>query len=82
VTLAEDAIPSPDLARDVRAHLPEILGGLARPQTIAFIDEFPADLGPDERRSALSALCATAVEDSVHLSAKQLRVSAAAQARK
>jgi hypothetical protein len=59
VTLAEDAIPSPDLARDVRAHLPEILGGLARPQTIAFIDEFPADLCPDERRSALSALRAT-----------------------
>lgn len=80
VSLDDDVPPSQDLARDLRAHVHEILGGLARPQTIAFIDQFPADIAPEERRNALRALCATTTQDPIYISAAQLRASAVAQA--
>jgi acetyl-CoA synthetase len=76
VTLVEDLLPSQDLARDLRAHVQEILGGLARPQTIAFVDEFPVDVTPSERRTALRGLCATATDDPAYITASQIRAAA------
>jgi len=69
--------PSADLARDLREHIHEILGGLARPQTIAFVEQFSADIPRDELRDALRTLCATATDDPIYISVAQLRATAA-----
>lgn len=79
VTLVDEAVPGPDLARDLRAHLHEIVGGLARPRMVAFVEEFPVDVSSDDRRSALKGLCAAATDDPVQITASQLRTAALSQ---
>jgi acetyl-CoA synthetase len=79
VTLIDEVSPSRDLARGLRTHVQEILGGLARPQSIAFVEEFPAEIAPEERRSALRTLCATSTDGPLEITAAQVRAAVAAQ---
>jgi acetyl-CoA synthetase len=45
-----------ELARELRAHVQETLGGLARPRTIAFIDTVPTGVRPGALRRAFVRL--------------------------
>ena len=69
--------PGDDLARALRAHARERLGGLAQPRTVAFVEDCPDDLPRDQLRSALQMLCAADSSESLSLSASQIRAAAA-----
>lgn len=56
--------PGPELASDLCNDLHEMLGGLSVPHAVAFVESFPADLSPTDRRRALRTL-ATAAHSSV-----------------
>jgi acetyl-CoA synthetase len=66
-----------ELARALRAHARERLGGLAQPRTVAFVEELPEDLPRDLLHSALQMLCAADSSESLSLSAAQIRAAAA-----
>lgn len=65
------------LARELRAHVEEALGGLARPPTVAFVDAYP-DASETQLRRALAALCRDRLEPVLELSAEQVRAAIAA----
>jgi acetyl-CoA synthetase len=69
---------SEELARALRDHVRERLGGLAQPRTIAFVDAFPAELGHATLRKALGLLCAAAGVDEFYffVSTDELRTAA------
>jgi acetyl-CoA synthetase len=54
VVVTEEASPEPKLADDLRRHVHECLGGLARPGSIAFVESFPGGATNVELRHALS----------------------------
>jgi acetyl-CoA synthetase len=54
VVVTDEASPEPKLADDLRRHLHECLGGLARPGNIAFVESFPLEATNAELRHALS----------------------------
>jgi acetyl-CoA synthetase len=54
VVLTDEASPEPKLADDLRRHVHECLGGLARPGSIAFVQSFPAEATGAELRHGLS----------------------------
>jgi acetyl-CoA synthetase len=58
-TPAPGVAPSDDLAADIRLHVHELLGGLAQPQTVAFIDAFPEGLTEAQLIRTLQTLCNT-----------------------
>ncbi len=58
VVLGPSVSGSAALAHALRAHVRERLGGLAQPRTVAFVEEFPADMPRDLLRYALRVLCA------------------------
>lgn len=64
------------LGRDLLDAVREVLGGLARPRALGFVDRFADDLTPEARRSALSALLAGAGEEPVFLTWQQLQAAA------
>jgi acetyl-CoA synthetase len=71
--------PSPQrdrLARALRAHARDRLGGLAAPRTVAFVEEFPRDLPRETLRAALQMLCASDSSESLALSAARIRAAA------
>jgi acetyl-CoA synthetase len=77
VFLRESPPPGDELARTLRVHARERLGGLAQPRTVAFVEECPDDLPRDLLRSALEMLCAADSSESLSLSAAQIRAAAA-----
>ncbi|MHB8298570.1 MAG: AMP-binding protein [Dermatophilaceae bacterium] len=62
VVLATDALPeTPDLtvvARDLLDAVREVMGGLARPRILLFVDRFGDELTASDRRKALATLAA------------------------
>jgi acetyl-CoA synthetase len=54
VVLIDEASPESKLADDLRRHVHECLGGLARPGSIAFVESFPGEATNVELRHALS----------------------------
>jgi hypothetical protein len=54
----------------------ELLGGLARPKTVAFIDRFPDELSDAQLVRALQALCDSA-PSMTHLSCSRVRSAGA-----
>jgi acetyl-CoA synthetase len=76
VCLREPPPPGDELARALRAHARDRLGGLAQPRTVAFVEEFPEDVPRDLLRAALHLLCATDSSESLSLSAARIRAAA------
>ncbi len=72
--------PGEKIAADVRAHIHDTLGGLARPRVVAFCDALPGDRPRTELRRALWTLCAATTGALVHLSTAQLEAAFAASA--
>jgi acetyl-CoA synthetase len=66
------AVPSHELATDLRLQVHELLGGLAQPKTVAFIDTFPDELSDAELVRALQALC-DAATPLIHLTCSRVR---------
>jgi acetyl-CoA synthetase len=54
VVIDEEAPPEQKLADDLRRHVHECLGGLARPGNIAFIESFPVETTEKDLRHALA----------------------------
>jgi acyl-coenzyme A synthetase/AMP-(fatty) acid ligase len=78
VVLREKAEPGDELARELRAHVHDALGGLARPRTVAFVEAFPAELPVEPRRRALRLLCAANPAEWFAVTAAQLAAAATA----
>jgi acetyl-CoA synthetase len=79
VVVSAESAPEPKLADDLRRHVYECLGGLARPGNIAFVESFPADAGSTDLRHALSLVGAGRVKaESFLVSAAQLHEAIAA----
>jgi acetyl-CoA synthetase len=76
VLLRDSGAPDGDLARALRAHARERLGGLAQPRTVAFVEEFPGDLPRELLRAALQMLCAADSSETLSLSGAQIRAAA------
>ena len=76
VVLADSLTAGDGLARVLREHVRERVGGLAQPRLVAFVDAFPADVDEETRRLALRMLCATAPADEAHFSVTELRAAA------
>jgi acetyl-CoA synthetase len=79
VVVTDDASPEPKLADDLRRHVHECLGGLARPGNIAFVELFPVEATNAELRLALALVGAgRGKADSFVVSAAQLHEAIAA----
>ena len=79
VVVTDDASPDPKLADDLRRHVHECLGGLARPGNIAFVESFPVEASGAELRQALALAGAGRAEaESFVVSAVQLKEAIAA----
>jgi acetyl-CoA synthetase len=76
VVLADSLAAGDGLARVLREHVRERVGGLAQPRLVAFVDAFPADVDEETRRLALRMLCAAASGDEAHFSVTELRAAA------
>lgn len=78
VVLTDSLRGGDELARTLRGHVRERLGGLAQPRLIAFLDAFPDDVDGDGRRHALRVLCAAARGEAIHVTTDELRAAAGA----
>jgi acetyl-CoA synthetase len=67
-----------ELARELRGFVHDVLGGLARPRTVAFVEEFPPTLTPEARRRALRLLCTANRADWFTVTGPQLAAAATA----
>jgi acetyl-CoA synthetase len=77
VVFADSLEGTEELAHALRSHVRERLGGLAQPQTIAFVDSFPGELDNATLRKALAMLCAAARDDVyISISSDELRAAA------
>ncbi|HEV8561065.1 MAG TPA: hypothetical protein VGR06_32455 [Actinophytocola sp.] len=71
-----DALAGPTLAAELVATVREALGGLARPQTVLFVDRFGTDLADDARRRALEVVAASANDATAHVTWPQVQAAA------
>jgi acetyl-CoA synthetase len=79
VVVTDEASPELKLADDLRRHVHECLGGLARPGNIAFVESFPVEATNAELRHALSLVgAARGKAESFVVSAAQLNEAIAA----
>ena len=78
VVLDAKAEAGDDLARELRSHVHDAMGGLARPRTVAFVEAFPAGLTADVRRRALRILCTANPAEWFTVTAPQLAAAATA----
>jgi acetyl-CoA synthetase len=78
VVRTESAVGEAKLVDDLRAHVVERLGGLARPQSVVIVEAFPPDVGSERLRAALQFLCAADPHRSQAISTRQLRAALAA----
>jgi acetyl-CoA synthetase len=76
VVSTSDAQAGPNLASELVATVRETLGGLARPQTVLFVDEFGTDLADDARRRALAVVAASVTEATAHVTWSQIQAAA------
>jgi acetyl-CoA synthetase len=76
VCVREPSPPGDELARALRAHARDRLGGLSQPRTVAFVEQFPEDLPRDVLRAALQMLCAADSSESLSLPAARIRAAA------
>ncbi|HEV7864865.1 MAG TPA: AMP-binding protein [Acidimicrobiia bacterium] len=67
-----------ELARELRSYVHDALGGLARPRTVAFVEDFPAELPAEVRRRALRLLCTANPAGSFTVTAAQLAAAVTA----
>jgi acetyl-CoA synthetase len=72
-----DALAGPTLAGELVATVREALGGLARPQTVLFVDRFGTDLADDVRRRALEVVAASVNDATAHVTWPQVQAAAA-----
>lgn len=77
VVLEPDVAGDAALARDLLDAVREVLGGLARPRALIFLDRLGDDLPPPARRSALALLAGSVREEPVRM--RWTQVLAAAQ---
>lgn len=79
VIAAPNVFEAEQLAHSIRGHVRETLGGLARPETVVLVDQFPSGLTPASIKTALRALCSATSEHTLEVSAAQLISAAASQ---
>ncbi len=81
VVLAAEALPeTPDLvavARDLLDAVREVMGGLARPRILLFVDRFGDELTASDRRDALATLAARETHGPLQLTWSQVVAAAA-----
>jgi acetyl-CoA synthetase len=58
VELTPEADADVAMATELRMHVDELLGGLAKPRTVAFVEAFPAEAEGEALVRALQGLCA------------------------
>jgi len=63
------------VAGELRSHVQDTLGGLARPRGVVFLDAFPGDLSRESLRSALTVLCTAQPAEVVRVTADQVRAA-------
>ena len=71
-----DALAGPTLAGELVATVREALGGLARPQTVLFVDRFGTDLAEDVRRRALEVVAASVDDTTAQVTWAQVQAAA------
>jgi acetyl-CoA synthetase len=80
VVLAADAFPeTPDLAavaRDLLDTVREVMGGLARPRILLFVDRFGDELTASDRRIALATLASRETSGSLQVTWTQILATA------
>ena len=76
LVLVDAAHADDELARSLRTHVRERVGGLAQPRIVAFVEAFPADLPRELVRPALRALSAAESAEMFGISADALRAAA------
>jgi acetyl-CoA synthetase len=69
------------VARELRDHVGECLGGLARPRAVAFLDAVPDEMSREALRGALTVLCSARPEGQFRVSRAQVRAALAASGR-
>ena len=74
VELSPDAEPTSDLATDLRLHVHEVLGGLAQPQAVAFVEGLSRERDGEALLRALQGLC-TGAATVKHVTRAQLRTA-------
>jgi acetyl-CoA synthetase len=80
VVLTDRTATGDDLARALRAHVHERLGGLAEPRTVAFVEAFPDDVPAHVLRDGLRMLCASDQSVTLAITAAQIRAASASVA--
>jgi acetyl-CoA synthetase len=80
VVLTDGTATGDDLARALRAHVHERLGGLAEPRTVAFVEAFPDDVPARVLRDGLRMLCASDQSVTLAITAAQIRAASASVA--
>lgn len=78
VVLVAEVCPDESTARDLLEAVREILGGLSRPRTLAFVDRFGTELSTEDRRRGITLLVTGASEMPLHLTWAQIRTAATA----
>ncbi|NDL59109.1 AMP-binding protein [Phytoactinopolyspora mesophila] len=78
VELTEDVPADATAAGELLDTVRELLGGLARPRALAFIDRFGDQLTRSQLREALTLLLAGAGEEPAHLTWKQILAASVA----
>ena len=73
LALAPGAIPDERIAEEIRTHIHQTLGGIARPRTVMFLDEFPTRCSPRELREALRVLARDRHEPVIVLGARDIQ---------
>jgi len=72
LVVAQDAPDRDELARALRLHTRERLGGLAQPRIVAFLDAVPRDVPREQLSEAVRLLCARSASGCVSISPEQL----------
>lgn len=78
VVLSDKAEATGTLAGELAEYVHDLVGGLARPRAVAFVEAFPPDLTPDVRARALRLLCAANPAEWFTVTAAQLAAAATA----
>lgn len=81
VVLEQGMAASAPLARDLLDAVREVLGGLARPRALIFLDRLGDELPPSARRAALAILARSVREEPVHITWAQVLAAAESQSR-
>jgi acetyl-CoA synthetase len=78
VVLAQDAVADQHVATELLDAVRELLGGLARPRALAFVDRFGDELTPSTLRHTLGLLTARAADEPMRLTWTQILAASTA----